>query len=166
MTELERIGEGFVTNSRSQWAALVGLARKVSPAGRDDLARTLATAAGVGKSTLRRKIEAIHEGMKAGLTDDKLIEMGQSAVMGKFVKDKKAERTEDLVVLKWMVASDLKRAVQEEVWRIAQILGLKTSDEFWSFFHAVMVGWTKEEIEHLAGEAKWPKETSSGTSKQ
>jgi len=161
MTELEQIGAGFVSNSRSQWAALVGLARKVSPAGRDDLARTLATAAGVGKSTLARKLRAIHEAMKAGLNDDKLIEMGQSAVMAKFVKDKRAERTEDQVVLKWMIASDLRRAVQEEVWRVAQVLGLKTSDEFWSFLHSVMVAWTKEEILHLAGEGQLPKKAKA-----
>ena len=154
MTELEQIGAGFVSNSRSQWAHLVRLARTVSPAGRDDLARTLAHAAGVGKTTLARKLRAIHEAMKAGLNDDKLIEMGQSAVMAKFVKDKRAERSEDQVVMKWMVASDLKYAVQEEVWRIAQILGLKTSDELWTFLHSVLVGWSTEEIKHLAGEAK------------
>jgi len=151
VTELEQIGAGFVSNSRSQWSNLVHLARKVSPAGRDDLARTLATAAGVGKSTLARKLRAIHEAMKAGLNDDKLIEMGQSAVMAKFVKDKRAERSDEQVVLKWLVAPDLKLVVQEEVWRIAQVLGLKTSDEFWEWMHSVMVGWSEAEILHFAG---------------
>lgn len=152
MTELETIGAGFVTSSRSQWTTLVKLARKVSAAGRDNLASTLATAAGVGRSTLRRKLEAIHMAMKTGLSDERLIEMGQKKVMADFVNGKRAARDDEQVILKWMVAPGLKYAVQEEVWRIAQILGLKTSDEWWSFFHSVMVSWTKEEILHLAGE--------------
>jgi hypothetical protein len=152
MTEHERHANEFIGMARAQWEQLVKTARGTHPRDRIQAARTLAYAAGVGKSTLQRKLEAIHAAMKEGYSDEKLIEMGQRAVMAKFVIDKRSGRQDEQVCLKWMVAPELRDGAHEAFYRIGKLLGMTTSNEVWSFLLAQMTVWTDEEILHAAGE--------------
>jgi hypothetical protein len=147
----EESANQFVSNARGQWEQLVRVARATTPKGRIQVARTLAEAAGVGVSTLRRKLEALHMAMNAGLTDDELIKRGQRWVMAKFVTDKRNGRQDEQVVLKWLVSPELRDAAIANSVRVARVLHFTTSNEFWSWLNAQLELTTEEELRHSAG---------------
>lgn len=151
----------FVTNARGQWEQLVSVARTTPPRSRTQVAKTLAEAAGVGKSTLARKLEALHMAMNAGLTDEELVERGQRWVMAKFVTDKRKERDDAQVVLKWSVNPQTRDDAHALFWRIGKILGRRTSEELWDFLIAVFADTSDAEILHLAGEPSAEKRSQS-----
>jgi hypothetical protein len=151
----------FVSNARGQWEQLVRVARATTPKGRIGVARTLAEAAGVGVSTLRRKLEALHMAMNSGLTDDELIKRGQRWVMARFVSEKKNGRTDEQVVLKWLVSPELRDAAHENFVRIGKLLNMTTSNEVWTFLISQMTVWTDAEILHAAGELSAEKRSHS-----
>jgi hypothetical protein len=154
VTDLEKNANAFITNAKGQWEMLVKLARATSPRSRGAAAATLAQAAGVGKSTLLRKLEAIHTAQNQGITDEKLIEMGQRAVLAKFVTDKRNGRQDEQVVLKWLVAPENRNAAHENAVRVAKLLHFTTSDEYWNWLNAQISGSTDEEILHSGGEGQ------------
>jgi hypothetical protein len=156
----------FISNSRSQWSNLVHLARETPPNQRDNAAVNLARAAGVGKSTLKRKLEAIHMAQAAGLPDEQLIQMGQAAVIGKFVKDKSAARDDEQVVLKWLVSPQIRDDVHRLFWNIGKTLGRKTSEELWDFILGVFLDLGPEEIHHLAGNGEMKRKHKCGSRQQ
>jgi len=147
----EDTANSFVTNARGQWEQLVRVARSTPPRSRTQVARTLAEAAGVGKSTLCRKLEALHMAMNSGLTDDELIKRGQRWVMAKFVTDKRNGRQDEQVVLKWLVSPELRDAAIANSVRVARLLKFTTSNEYWSWANAQIELATDEEILHSAG---------------
>lgn len=136
----------FVSNAKAQWVSLVKTARSIKPKERDDAARSLSIAAGVGKSTLKRKLEALHMAMNNGLSDEKLIEMGQRAVMAKFIQDKRAARTDEQVVLKWLVAPDIRDHAVANSVRVGRLLGFTTSNQYWAWLNAQIENSSDEEI--------------------
>ena len=154
MSSLEDAAASFVSNSRSQWAELVRVARRTAPRNRMDTARAMAEAAGVGKTTLARKLEAIHAAMYSGMADDQIIEMGQAKVMSKFVKAKKDERTEPLVYIKFGVSPGLREALVANLWRIGKALKVKTQEGALEFVNALLTDLDEDQIRHLAGDGK------------
>lgn len=141
----------FVSNAKAQWASLVKTARSIAPRERESASRALSAAAGVGKSTLRRKLEALHMAMNAGLSDNELIERGQRWVMAKFVTDKRNGRQDEQVVLKWLVAPELREAAIVNSVRVGRLLHFTTSNEYWAWLNAQIELATDEEIRHAAG---------------
>lgn len=152
--DLEKRANEFVLNARAQWRDLVIVARAIRPDQRSDAARSLSQAAGVGKTTLLRKLEALHLAMKDGLADTALIEMGQAKVLGKYVRDKKNGRQDEQVTLKWMVAPELRDGVHEQFHRIAKLLNMTTSNEVWTFVLSQLSQASDEELRHAAGEIR------------
>ena len=151
-TELESAATGFVNGSRSQWAELVRIARATLPRNLAQAAKVLAKQAGVGRKGVEVSLKAINRAMAEGLADAQLIEMGREKVIGRYVQGKRSERVDGLVCLTWKIAPELRDDVQREVWRIAQVLGMRTSDQFWEFMLSQMSQWTTDEIRHAAGE--------------
>lgn len=151
MTDLENYAASFVSGSKGQWAALVRIARKVSPKTRDDAARVLSQAAGVGKSTLARKFESLHAAMNTGLTDEQLIEMGQRAVMAKFVKDKREKRSDKLVPFPHRLTQPVRDDLQELCLRLGRILKVRTYDECFELILSIFVDMDDDSVRHLAG---------------
>ena len=149
----EESANRFVLSAKGQWSELVRVARATPPRSRVQVARTLAEAAGVGKSTLARKLEALHMAMNSGLTDDELIQRGQRWVMAKFVTDKRNGRQDAQVVLKWLVAPEIRDDAIKNSVRVGRILGFTTSNEYWTWLNAQVELATDEEIRHAAGEA-------------
>jgi hypothetical protein len=152
MSSIERNAQAFVSNARAQWKELVAVARATSPKNRQQAAAALSQAAGVGKSTLLRKLEAIHAAQQSGTTDERLIELGQARVLATFVKAKREARDDAQVSLRWMVAPELRDGAVEQFYRIGKLLGMTTSNEVWTFMLSQMVQWSDEEILHSAGE--------------
>ncbi len=141
----------FVSSAKGQWSELVRVARSTPPRARTQVARTLAEAAGVGKSTLCRKLEALHMAMNSGLTDDELIRRGQRWVMAKFVTDKRNGRQDSQVCLKWLVSPELRDAAVLNSVRVARLLKFTTSNEYWAWLNAQIELATDEELQHSAG---------------
>lgn len=150
----EESANRFVSSSKGQWSELVRVARSTPPRARTQVARTLAEAAGVGKSTLARKLEALHMAMNSGLTDEELIQRGQRWCLAKFVTDKRNGRQDEQVVLKWMVSPELRDAAIANSVRVAKILHFTTSNEYWSWLNAQVELATDEELKHAAGMIK------------
>ena len=151
MTDAEQAANRYVNGSKAQWSDVVLLAAATKAENLDRAAKVLSEAAGVGKEGLKRKMLAIHYAIHAGNSPDACIALGQKAIIAQYVKGKRSERTEGLATLKWRVSPDLAEAVHREVWRIAQVLKLKTSDDFWSWLHSQMVTWNELELRHSAG---------------
>jgi hypothetical protein len=147
----EETANAFVANSRGQWKMLVKLARATPPRNRMQAASTLSQAAGVGKSTLARKLEAIHLAQNAGVTDEDLIERGQRWTLAKFVTDKKNGRQDAQVCLKWLVAPEIRDAAHENVVRVGKVLGFTTSNQFWQWWNSQIELTSDEELRHSAG---------------
>jgi len=152
--DIEQNANQFVANAKGQWTELVKLARNTTPRNRAQAARSLAEAAGVGKSTLLRKLEALHAAMAAGLEDEELIAKGQRWTLAKFIADKRNGRDDEQVVLKWLVSPENRDAAHENFWRIGKILSFTTSDQLWAFLNSQMEQWSDEEIKHAAGEMR------------
>jgi hypothetical protein len=151
VTEIESAAIGFVNGSRSQWAELVRIARNTLPRNLSQTAKVIAKQAGIGRKGVETRLKAINRAMAEGLGDAQLIEMGQEKVVGRYVQGKASERVDEQVPMTWKVEPRLREDVKAEVWRIAQVLGLRTSDQFWEFMLSQMTTWTKEEILHAAG---------------
>ena len=154
MSDAEQAANRYVNGSKALWADIVAVAWVTKPEHLDRAAKVLSESAGVGKEALKRKMLAIHYKMKCdspAVTVETITAAGQKAVMAGYVKGKRSERTEGLATLKWRVAPDLADEVKKEVWRIAQVLKLKTSDDFWSWLHSQMVTWDVLELRHSAG---------------
>lgn len=141
----------FVSNAKAQWVSLVKTARSIAPKERENAARSLSIAAGVGKSTLKRKLEALHMAMNQGLEDAELIAMGQRAVMARFVTDKRNGRQDTQVCLKWLVSPELRDAAVANSVRVGRILGFTTSNEYWTWLNAQIELTSDEELRHSAG---------------
>lgn len=153
MTDAEQAANRYVNGSKALWADIVAVAWVTKPENLDRAAKVLSESAGVGKEALKRKMLAVHYAMRIDSSQmETVVSAGQKAILALYVKGKRSERTEGLATLKWRVAPDLAEAVHKEVWRIAKVLKLKTSDDFWSWLHSQMVTWTTEEILHSAGE--------------
>jgi AcrR family transcriptional regulator len=161
MTESERRANAFVSNAKAQWKELVCVARGAKPQDRKTTARALAEAAGVGKSTLERKLLALHLAMQEGMTDDELIERGQRWVLAKYVNDKRNGRQDKQAVLKWLVNPETRDDVQELFARLGRVLKRHTSEELFDFLLAVFADVSDEEILHLAGEGQRAQERSN-----
>lgn len=141
----------FVSNAKAQWVSLVKTARSIKPKERDEAARQLSIAAGVGKSTLKRKLEALHMAMNQGLEDAELIAMGQRAVMARFVSDKRNGRQDTQVCLKWLVSPEIRDAAVANSVRVGRLLGFTTSNEYWMWHNAMIETSSDEEILHSGG---------------
>lgn len=157
MTELEAVASKFVDQSRNQWANLVKVARKTPVHARSQTAQSLSLASGVGKSNLLRKLEAIHAAMQDGYNDDQLIKMGQAAVVGRYIKAKKDERTEPVVVMKFSVSPGLKDAFLKNLHRIAKIAKINSQEFTLEAVNSILSGLEDEELAALLGEARAPK---------
>jgi len=150
----------FVDSAKDQWGALVRLAILTPANNRKQAAAVLASASGVGKSNLQRKLEAIHLALTAGVTVSELIDRGQRWTLAKFVTDKRNGRQDAQVVLKWMVAPELRDDAQALFNRIGEVLHLRTPDERWTFFLGCFADVTDQELWHQAGEDKRVKDRS------
>jgi len=144
----------FLTSARKQWAELVKIGVRTPPRHLQNAATILASGAGVGKSNLYRKLVAIHTAHDSGLSEDTLVEKGQRWVLAKFQNDKRAARTDSQVVLKWMVAPELRDAAIANSVRVARLLKFTTSNEYWAWLNAQIELATDEEIIHAAGMMK------------
>lgn len=156
MTDLEKSATRFVANSRSSWAELVRTALSTKPEHRDHTAKTLAEASGVGKSNLLRKFEAIHMAREDGYSLDAIISMGQARTMSKFVKEKKDERTDALVFMRFGVSPGLREAILQNLWRIGKVLKIKTHEQALEFVNSVLTDLTDDQICALAGDGSKP----------
>ena len=148
----------FVDSAKEQWASLVKLAITTPANNRRQAAAVLASASGVGKSNLQRKLEAIHLALTAGVTVSELIERGQRWTLAKFVTDKRNGRQDAQVTLKWMVAPEIRDDAQALFNRFGEVLHLRTPDERWSYLLGVFADVTDQELWHQAGEDKRVKE--------
>jgi hypothetical protein len=141
----------FVSGSKKQWEALVCTVWEMDRRTRTESGKALAAAAGLGKSTLLRKIEAVHLAKQSGMAYAQVVDMGQRACMAKFVTDKRNGRQDEQCVLKWMVAPEIRDAANQNAWRVSKVLGFTTSNQFWQFLNAQLELATDEELQHSAG---------------
>lgn len=152
MTEIEKHAGTFVTASTGQWANLVRVVFLLDPRQREETARNMALAAGVGKSNLLRKMEAIAKAREE-YTLEQIIQLGQARVMGKFVSGKKAERAEELVYLRLGMSPGLKQALLENFWRIGKVLKTRTVEHTLEFVNSLLSGLDENQLKELAGDA-------------
>lgn len=148
--------EVYVNGANTHWSRLVELALSIPVEQLDRRAEQIARGARTGKSALKRKLEAIQWAYAKCHDKEAIVKAGQEQTLSRFIKSKKAERTEESVVMKWSISPDLKGRVQAEIWRIAKVLGFKTSEEYWEFMHSVMQDWDEATLNHLAGEGQIP----------
>jgi hypothetical protein len=146
----------FVVGSQAQWQDLVDIACSISAERIDKAAGVLAARARTGKETVLRKMHAIQFLQAKGLEADAIKAIGQAKALSDFTKAKKAERTEDLVMMKFYVSPDFKDRFTTQLWHVGKVLKRKTSEEVLDFCLSLMTV-PDEEIRHLAGEGDAPK---------
>jgi len=142
----------FVAASRQQWETLVRLCFE-HRFNREKLAKSLARLSDGNKETLRRKIKAIDAAGRAGLETQDIIDRGQKAIMGEFLRHKNGPQ-EPETMIRHRVASSLAHAYQEDIERIGRVCKLRTTNELFEFFHAHWSTMTDEELIHETGETE------------
>ena len=136
---------------KEQWAALVDAARHFGEA----------TVHAIEMPAVKHKITAIRWAMMDGWTAEVILEKGQSAVLSAYAKAKRNGHEKEKV-LRWRVPASLADAIQSDnaspdaeealVSRLARVLGISTSEEFWLYLHAHFGGMSDEQIRHDGGE--------------
>jgi hypothetical protein len=154
VTDLAATANRFISNSKGQWAELVELGAALRPRQVKPAAKKLAILAGVDKRTVERKLLAIRFGIETGCSTTALVNMGQRAVLGHYVKGKVKARTLPLVTFPHRVTQPVCDDLRALGLRIGRTLSLKTWDEVWEFVLACFSDVSDQELHHLAGNGK------------
>jgi hypothetical protein len=151
VTDSEKRANDFLNGARLQWSALVELVRTIPPREIEKAAKALASGAGVDHKALYRKMQAINLAMAEKMTNEEIISASQRKILGKYIQTKRAERTEPLVRMSWLVSPELKKEVERGLWNVGLALGTNRSENIWEFVGSQMNQWSEEEIKHSAG---------------
>lgn len=152
MTDLVKNAEDFVQGSRTQWSKLVDIALGIGPKQVDKAADRLASLAGVGRTNVKRKLEAIRFKSQQGWAAEVIKAEGQAATLSTYVKTKVKARTDPLVPFPHKLTPAVRDAFEVTCRRVGKILGLKTWDEVIEFMNSDYLTTVDEEIIHRAGE--------------
>ena len=144
--------QAFVNGKKSEWANLVPIAIALRPKQVDRAAERLAKLAGIGKSTVKRKIEAIRFKNEQGWNEQAITAAGQAPTLASYVDGKTKARTLPLVSFPHRLTKPVRDDLQEQVLRIAKVLHLKTYDEVFCFIVSQIACATDEELLHAAGD--------------
>lgn len=151
MTDLAKNAEAYVKGKRLEWSNLVEIAIGISPKQIDRAAGRLAKLAGIGKNTVKKKIEAIRFKAAQGWDPETIKKAGQSETISAYVKMTVKARTEPLVAFPHRLTPPVRDAVQELCLRLCKVLAVKTYDEAFEFVVADYLGTDDVELIHRAG---------------
>ena len=153
MNDADQAVAAFVATKGEEWKNLVMVACATDAKYIDKAAAVLSTAAKVGKSTLKRKIVAIHYARSHGLGFEQIIDAGQKHILKTFVEEKVKARTAPLVVFPHKLTPEVAKAFDANCRRVGKLLQLRTWDEVVQWINAQIELASDEEIVHAGGEA-------------
>jgi len=141
--------ENYERSKQEQWKALVIIA---ASRGTRDM-REFLDSSGAERTSLKRKIAAITWcNAHAGMPFEEIVQFGQNKTLSHYAAAKKNGHNEKRRHLRWLVSKGLADAVERDVVaRIARVLEIETSEEFWLFLHSVFLDTTDAQLRHAAG---------------
>lgn len=157
VTNLKAHAEAFVNGKKSEWGSLVEIAIALEPDQLERASDRLAKLAGIGKATVKRKIEAIRFKFSQGWTVATIIRAGQSETISSYVKLKTKARTEPLVAFPHRLTPGVRDALEELCIRLAKVLKMKsrrgniTYDDVFEFMCGHFATMDELELQHDAG---------------
>jgi hypothetical protein len=151
--------ERFVSASTAAWTHLVSLCLATPVDRTEQLACALAASTHGLKQTFKRKIRAVHDANLSGMDREQIIAAGQNAILSRFAKANGFPEPQR--VLRWRVSRSLADAImcettnldgeEADVTRIKRVCGIETSEEYWEFMHALVLGMTDDQLQNHAG---------------
>lgn len=151
MPDLAEHAQAFVNGKKSEWANLVPIAIALRPKQIDRAAERLAKLAGIGKPTVKRKLEAIRFKAAQGWDAERIIVEGQAPTLASYVQGKTKARTLPLVSFPHRLTRPVRDALHENCLRLAKLFHFKTWDEVFEYVNARIEMDSDFEHLHAAG---------------
>ncbi len=138
---------------REEWESLVDISLRIlqDKDTIESVATALASSAGAGVESIKRKILGIQYVHSLGRDELELKGMGQEKVLSLYGKAKKAEKYEKPVKLIFDISGSQREVVQKTLEHVKQVCGFTNSEQLWDFLNAELTQTTDEQLRHAAG---------------